>query len=234
MGLFKNTLACNIPGAEPVRLKAWYDPMPWDYVNCEPETKKWFCDNVKPSWHIFDCGAHIGYYSVLFSRLAPAGKIYAFEPTETIEMLKTNLSFNKIQNVYPFKLALGNKNGFQTDGIFRVWGNEPEKKEYEFTTTDRFIEINKIEKIDCIKIDVDSFDFEVLQGAEKTMEKFNPFIVVELNHALNRRNQSNMQALEWMMNRGYENAVCIGYDNFVFKKNLSFEHSTKSIKIHFA
>ena len=40
------------------------------------------------------------------------------------------------------------------------------------------------------KYDVDSFDFEVLRGAERTLLRRNPVVVVELNHALAKRNQS--------------------------------------------
>jgi hypothetical protein len=52
------------------------------------ETKWWFVDNVQSVWCIFDIGANVGYYSILFSQLAPNGKIFAFEPTSTEAMLR--------------------------------------------------------------------------------------------------------------------------------------------------
>jgi FkbM family methyltransferase len=219
---FSKTIETNIPGQEPIRLKAWYKEFESYYPNCELITKKWFVDNVKADWDIIDCGASIGYYSILFSRLAPQGMIYALEPTITAKMLKKNLEFNKINNVRIFQIAAGKVTGKIQDSIYRIWGNEPEHCEYNFVKLDDFVEHEKIIKIDCIKIDVDSFDFEVLQGAENILKNFNPYIIVELNHALNKRNQSNMQALEWMKTHGYDETLCLEYENFVFKKGVDF------------
>lgn len=223
----------NVPGMSPIPLKDYYEEFVWYYPNCEPVTKKWFVDNVQKNWHIMDCGANVGYYSVLFSRLAPEGKIYAFEPTETVEKLKNNLAYNKVGNVSVYKKALGLKCGKLSDGIYRIWGKDPEVLEYDFTSIDEFVKDNKIEKLDCIKIDVDSFDFEVLQGAEQALAKFDPYVVVELNHALNKRNQSNAAALEWIMSKGYKNAICLEYENFVFKKAGMLFPESPSISIFF-
>jgi hypothetical protein len=46
---------------------------------------------------------------------------------------------------------------------------------------------------------VDSFDFDVLRGGHRTLERFNPWIVIELNHALAKRNQSVNEALEGLV-----------------------------------
>ncbi len=230
--IFGKTITTNIPGTSPIKLKAWYQEFSDYYPDCEPETKKWFVENVQHDWHIIDCGANIGYYSILFSRLAPEGTIYAIEPTVTVEMLKKNLNFNKCHNVNVHKLAVGSKSGQYEDAIYRIWGNEPERQEYDFITMDDFVIKERIERLDCIKIDVDSFDFEVLQGAEKTMERFDPYIIVELNHALSNRKQSNMEALEWMQERGYSETLCLEHENFVFRKSKT-NKAKNPIKIFF-
>jgi hypothetical protein len=102
-------------------------------------------------------------------------------------------------------------------------------------TLDHFIEEVKIEKLDCIKIDVDSFDFEVLMGAEKTLERFDPWLVVELNHALGVRGYSNMAALAWLRDRGYQHAVVLDYDNFVLRRSVDSEllRAGHSFHLHF-
>jgi uncharacterized protein YecE (DUF72 family) len=69
-----------------------------------------------------------------------------------------------------------------------------------------------------LKIDCDSFDFEVLRGASKTLERFNPWIVVELNHALAIRNQSVPEALEWLLERGYDHAHVLDHENYVLRR----------------
>ena len=114
--------------------------------------------------------------------------------------------------------AVGMHDGTKDDAIFRIWGQQAEKAEYPFTTIDSFVEKNNINRIDCIKIDVDSFDFEVLQGAQKTMQNHNPYVVVELNHALNKRGQSNSEAFEWLAAEGYVEALVIDHENYILKR----------------
>jgi tRNA G37 N-methylase Trm5 len=98
-----------IPGRQPIHFSHFYEEFASYYPNCEVETKRWWVENTKPDWVIFDCGANVGYYSILFSQLAPAGVIYAFEPTDTVDMLRANLAENAVRNVEVHRLALGSK-----------------------------------------------------------------------------------------------------------------------------
>ena len=58
----------------------------------------------------------------------------------------------------------------------------------------------------------------MLRGAERTLERFNPWVVVELNHALAKRDQSVNEALEWLVGRGYESAFITDYENFILRR----------------
>jgi FkbM family methyltransferase len=211
----QQTIQSLVPGGKPVDLIAYYPEFEWYYPNCEPETKYWFVRNVQPDWVIFDVGANVGYYAVLFSRLAHRGSVCAFEPTATADMLRRNLAHNGCANVQVEEIALGSKTGNVEDGIYRMWGDEPERKVYPFYRLDDYVRNNNITKLDCIKIDVDSFDFEVLLGARETIRTLKPTIVVELNHALSRRNQSNIKALEWLRDQGIDEVLSLDGDNFV-------------------
>lgn len=213
-----NMISTYVPKFGEIDLISYYDNFKDYYPNCEPETKQWFVENIKEDWVILDCGANIGYFSILFSKLARFGHIYAFEPTTTISMLRDNLSYHNINNVTTIQCALGRTSGTKVDKIFRIWGNAPEQQEYPFVSIDDFVEGNHIPKIDCIKIDVDSFDFEVLQGAEQTLLKHDPYVMVELNHALSKRDQANTQALEWLAHLGYSSAIVLDDDNFLLKR----------------
>ena len=196
-----------IPGQAAIELVAYYPEFLDYYPNCELQTKRWFVEHVQPDWVIFDIGANIGYYSILSSRLAPRGKILAFEPTSTISMLRANLAHHSCLNVEPLQLAVGRRSGRIEDDVYRIWGRDPERQEYEFTTVDDVVSTRGIDRLDCLKIDVDSFDFEVLRGAAETLERFDPWVVVELNHALAKRGQSPPEALEWLAARGYSEAT---------------------------
>ena len=208
-----------VPGDKAIDLVAYYLHQADYYPECELQTKRWFVENVRPDWIMFDVGANIGCYSILFSRLAPAGKIYAFEPTETFSMLEENLAYHGCRNVEALQIAVGMVNGSVEDNIFRIWGGEPERRTYDFSTVDDLVQKLKLTRLDCIKIDVDSFDFEVLMGAEETLRRFNSWIVVELCHALSRRNQSAPQALEWLARQGYRRAHVLEHENYVLHRD---------------
>ena len=119
----------------------------------------------------------------------PRGRVFAFEPTATAAMLRSNLRHHNIQNAEVHEVALGATTGEKQDRIYRLWGSEGEVKTYPFYKLDDFVDRHRIERVDCIKIDVDSFDFDVLRGAEQTLLRRNPVVVVELNDALAKRNQ---------------------------------------------
>jgi FkbM family methyltransferase len=207
-----------VPGAAPIALVDYYPEFASYYPECELQTKRWFVENVEKDWIIFDVGANVGYYSILFSRLAPMGRVFAFEPTQTIEKLNTNLAFHGCSNVVPFERALGAADGMFEEAVYRIWGQPPERMTYTFTTIDKMVRELELTRLDCLKIDVDSFDFEVLRGAEETLAKFDPWVVVELNHALSRRNQSAPEALQWLAARGYTAALVLDHDNFVLRR----------------
>jgi FkbM family methyltransferase len=198
---------------------SYYDEFKWYYPNSEMQTKYWCVQNIKNDWIIIDCGANVGSYSLLFSLLAPQGNIYAVEPTNTAIMLEKNLKHNKVNNVVICNVALGKSSGMIRDGIYRIWGKEAEVAEYPFLTLDDFVLQHTMNRLDCIKIDVDSYDFEVLQGAQETLKKFNPWLIVELNHALNKRGQSNTQALQWLAQRGYTDALVLDDENFIMRRD---------------
>jgi predicted O-methyltransferase YrrM len=79
-------------------------------------------------------------------------------------------------------------------------------------------------RIDAIKIDVDSFDFEVLQGAEETVRRFDPFIMCEINPgALSKRNIKPGEVFDYLRKRhGYASYRCYDKENFLFKKEPYF------------
>ena len=231
----KKMAITNIPGRPPIELPAYYEYFAWYYPNCEMQTKAWFVKNAQPDWIYLDCGANIGYYSILFSQLSPLGTIHAVEPTSTAAMLEENLNHHQCRNVTLHKLALGQYPGRRVDKIFRIWGEAPEESEYDFTTVDQLVGQLGLPSLNCLKIDVDSFDFEVLMGAEKVLKRFDPWVVVELNHALNMRGYTNVGALAWLRDHGYRHCLVLDLDNFLFRRSApaSAFASKKSLRVNF-
>lgn len=185
------------------------------YKSSEIETQDWVIDNVEDDWVIFDCGAHIGYYSMLFAHQAPLGWVYAFEANElTCQYLRNNLEANehlKLDNIELIQAVLGccvaRKEetlwfaGQGDDGMGKTQGV------YDFTTIDVFSEVRQIERLDLIKTDVDGWDFELLLGAEETIKKFRPIIIAEVNYALKWRGFSSEDVLKFMDRVNYTHKV---------------------------
>lgn len=208
---YKNGVVFNLP-------KYYASDAGW-FTSAERNTKEFLCDYIKPNFTIIDAGANIGMYTIPFAKLAYEGKVYAFEPTDTIEMLKENLAFNSCEsNVVLQTQPLGEKDEVKKDRVFKVWSQGiVDDKEFSFITLDTFVKTNQL-KVDLVKIDVDSYDYEVLLGGKNFLTEQNPLIVVELNHALGKRNHHVQEALNYMDSIGYKLKFILDNENYVFEK----------------
>ena len=209
-----------VPEHDPIELVAYYPEFADYYPDHELQTKRWFVENVGRDWIIFDVGADVGCYSILFSRLAPEGAVYACEPTNTIQLLRRNLGHHRADNVRTLRTAVGTVTGQIEKDIYRIRGRTPERTVCDFTTIDDLSRQLKLERVDCIKLDAGGFDLEALQGAERTLDRLNPWIVVSLDHTLTTRSHSLGEALEWLAARGYSSAHVLDYHNYVLRRQV--------------
>jgi len=188
------------------------------HINAEADTRKFVQEIVRENFNIIDGGAQVGMYSLLFSLLVPNGKVYSFEPTETINFLNQNIELNQAKNIETLKIALSNKSGKFVDKIFKIWSQSViEEQLFDFITIDDFVDQRDI-KVDLIKIDVDSYDYEVLLGAKKTLLEQNPIVIVELNHALEKRGFKTEDGINFMDEIGYKLDRVLDLENYIFIK----------------
>lgn len=67
------------------------------------------------------------------------------------------------------------------------------------------------DKVDLLKIDVDGYDFKVLQGAEETIKKHRPKIYIELcQYTLSEQENSLKDVFEFLGNFGYACTIANG------------------------
>jgi len=184
---------------------------------------------VKPGMIVFDIGANIGDYTLLFSTLVSNnGRVYSFEPTShTCEKLRQRLIKSKSKNVEVFNKAVYSDNTQiefnEFSEEFAAWNSigkpqmlDPNNSDkivpivktgkIEAITLDYFCESNNIQNIDFLKIDVEGAEFDVLQGAinllNKKAVKFIQFeISQKMLEGLNRNAQSTFDILR---EYGYE------------------------------
>lgn len=142
---------------------------------------------------VLDVGANIGYYSILFARLVGTrGQVHCFEPTEFYgKVLKKNIETNKASNVFIHSFGLSNKSdslpisiGYSSATIHDPYNGQytTSVETIRLASLDEVIDKVGIKKIDFIKIDVDGHEPLFIQGAIKTIKKFKPKILLEVNH----------------------------------------------------
>jgi FkbM family methyltransferase len=149
---------------------------------------------VKNSDVIFDIGANTGVYSLIAKSLNPQSRVYAFEPVRRVfEKLEYNNRLNNY-DIVCFDSAVSNADGTATiydtvsEHVYSVTVNknlnaqdiEVVPTEIKVRRLDSLIEEMKIEKIDLIKIDVETHEPEVLEGFGKYLEKFKPTMLIEV------------------------------------------------------
>jgi FkbM family methyltransferase len=139
---------------------------------------------VRPGSVALDVGAHIGTHTLTLARLVgPSGRVYAFEPVmKSYRELYRNLELNGVTNVVPLRYALGKgpASVIEMDPIHP--GEEGGTSvgrggdRVELRTLDSF----GFEQVSLIKIDVEGFELPVLDGAEDTIRRNRPVLIVEI------------------------------------------------------
>lgn len=166
---------------------------------------------------IFDVGAHLGWYSLVLAKKFPKSKIFAFEPVEpTYQVLENNIKNNGLANVTPVHLGLSDSKG-EAFFYYSELGSTLSSQEnvLNFDTYNRmqcnlirlddFISSETIEKITLIKCDTVGNDFFVLKGAKKSLQKFNPILMLELVELWCQRfGYSGNEIIEYLKNLGYD------------------------------
>lgn len=147
---------------------------------------------------ILDIGANTGVYSVFSSVRNRNCEVWAFEPyPSNYDRLKLNLSLNNCDNVVSLPKALGNErktikisvpdNNQICDTVSA--NSEFSKRFYKEFITYKEIEVEQVKldeiiphgkKVDLIKIDVESYEIPVLEGAKNILKMMSPVIQCEI------------------------------------------------------
>lgn len=147
----------------------------------EPHLSNFISENLSfgPGDVVFDIGANIGWYSVLFGNILPTGcKVYAFEPDPlNYKLLVNNVELNAISNVETVNAAVADKN--ETKKLYRYSSknlgrhslleiNEGDFVEVEAIVLDDFVKQRGLDysSIKFIKIDIEGYEYFALSGAE--------------------------------------------------------------------
>lgn len=130
-----------------------------------------------------DVGAHLGIHTITMSRkVGGAGKVVAFEPQHKMYTeLLGNLALNGCLNVNAYRMALGEENR-----MIQLNQRNPENEGGTAIGTGgddaQMVTLDSLEltNVSLIKIDVERYEYFVLQGARETILKNKPVIIFEL------------------------------------------------------
>lgn len=133
-------------------------------------------------WDVaLDIGAHVGFWTR--DMAGRFWKVYAFEAAaDTFDCLVKNT--DDLPNVERWNVGVGHKAGFcrvRHDPKRERGGNtgsrfiQPDKGDVPMTTVDSL----NLSACDFIKVDVEGFELQVLQGAQDTLKRFRPTIIME-------------------------------------------------------
>jgi len=166
----------------------------------EPDTTKFINEFVKKDMVVLDIGANSGCHTLRFAKLVgDKGEVFAFEPTKIFEKLHRNVKLNNFKNVTLENIALSDKNEVKEIAFAYQWSLissvKEEKELISFITLDEYVQIQKINKIDLIKIDVDGYETKIIRGAQKTLKKFKPVIIIEFGKRLQERYGDTIEKL---------------------------------------
>jgi FkbM family methyltransferase len=172
----------------------------------------------------FDVGANIGSYALSLHRKAK--KIYAFEASKTnINYLEDNIRANGIDNIKTINKAISSEDNRNikiylspdAGGNHSIYDKFDGKYENIKTITlDSFYHRNNIEEIDIIKIDVEGAEFDVIKGANQTLNKFKPLLIIEFC-------STNASAAGFQLSDLYFHLKNLGYESYMIKNRMLCE-----------
>ncbi len=148
---------------------------------------------------LIDVGSHKGESINFFKKNFFVDRIFAFEPDEeSFKILKKKIK--KFKNIQIYNIAIGDKKGlikfkrhydsesstvvdvneksnyFKKKNLYLNFFNSKKKtfyseKEIKIDSLDNIVDVDEFKLIDLIKIDTEGYDFHVIKGLGKLMQK---------------------------------------------------------------
>jgi len=136
-----------------------------------------------------DVGANAGYISMVMGRLAgPSGRVLSFEPNiDVLKKFSRNIALNEelkdIVELFTVGLGRESKEMYVAPDLGNGMGNATlvasASEETTHAVSIRTLDSFELPRLDCLKVDVEGMEIEVLSGAQKTIQRCHPHIIFE-------------------------------------------------------
>ena len=177
---------------------------------------------VRPNSFVLDIGANIGAHTLqLARRVGSSGRVFAFEPTlfahaKLLKSLALNPGLATVVKPEQLMLMASDKKTTESE-IYSSWPLENEDKLHVkhlgrlrstegalAISLDTYLKQAGVPRVDFIKLDVDGFECEVLEGARHCLNQFRPTILMEIApYCLRERGVSLAQLIDVLSGSGY-------------------------------
>ena len=183
------------------------------YGECSELESRFILSLLRNPGLVIEVGANMGVHTVPMARsLAGQGRnMLVFEPQPVIfQQLCANLALNGLMNVRAFPYACGRENGQVTFEIpdYRSTGNfggtgmsegagAPDARR-ETVQCVRVDDLAPEGQVGLIKVDVEGFEQQVLEGCEGILARCRPLLYVE-----NDRLENSASLIQWLFDHDY-------------------------------
>lgn len=141
---------------------------------------------LNPGCVFFDIGCQKGIYSRgVIDLFGENCSVYGFDVLEHPEIIELE---NQNKNFKFTNSAVGD--GKTLEDCIVHYDTNTKLTNQQTISLDQFCKINKIKKIDFIKIDVDGLQDKVIVGSVQVLKNMNPILVIEMNHNIGYDNQN--------------------------------------------
>ncbi len=164
----------------------------------EPQVEIFLASILKPNAVVVDAGANIGFFTLAVLSKSKDSTVHGFEPSpDSFTLYKKCISQNNLETrVIVNQMALysepgkmdfqmhpsnyGAYDGFQDTGYPGV--DEPKTIQVPVTTLDVYVNKNRLDRLDLLKIDVEGAELFVLRGARAVLASLRPIVLFEVGY----------------------------------------------------
>jgi FkbM family methyltransferase len=162
----------------------------------EPEVQEAVKEFVKPGGVVYDVGANIGYFTILFARtVGRGGEVFAFEPLPAnVARLRENIRLNGLEQVVRvIPCAVSDVDGEGTflvhssPAMGKVLGSSGRDATYEYqikvgqVSLDSFVYEQGFQAPDLIKMDIEGGEIKAIPGMSELLERKRPLLLLEIH-----------------------------------------------------
>lgn len=185
---------------------------------------EWIYKNIPHGGTMLDCGSNVGNHALAFSFMA--GKVIAIEPVmHNYELLIQNILTNHRGNIIPLNIGMGvaPEFGYISKEPHMRWSECEIQLLKNSNNQIRFMRLEenkavggvvpvlsiddlRLENVTLIKVDCEGMEFDVIEGALRTIKRCKPELFIETFLLKTRREIDEM-----LKPLGYEMIECYNY-----------------------